>query len=156
VPLSQSPDAATDLPFIDEHEMLVSAPALEVWRTLTKRMSRPQQGRGAIAFLLAAQPRRASGTPLEEGATLPGFKVTESVPGRLLELTGQHRFSRYRLVLTLAEQPDRTLLRARTYARFPGLLGLVYRQLVIGSGGHRLVVIRMLRAVRDHAEKRAD
>jgi hypothetical protein len=157
VSLSQSPGAATDLPFIDEHEMLVSASALEVWRTLTKRMSRPQRGRNeAIALLLAAQPRRAAGTPLEKGATLPGFKVTEAVPGRLLELTGQHRFSQYRLVLTLAAQPGGTLVRARTYARFPGLHGFVYRQLVIGSGGHRVVVRRMLRAVRHHAEKRAD
>jgi hypothetical protein len=87
---------------------------------------------------------------------MPLFEVTEALPGRLLELTGRHRFSQYRLVMTLAAQPDGTLLRARTYARFPGLDGFVYRQLVIGSGAHRAAVKRTLRAVRRLAEKRAD
>jgi hypothetical protein len=36
---------------------------------------------------------------------------------------------------------------ARTWAEFPGPAGAAYRALVIGSGGHRLVVRRMLRRV---------
>ena len=38
-------------------------------------------------------------------------------------------------------------LRARSWAEFPGLGGAVYRTLVIRSGGHRLIVRRLLRQV---------
>jgi len=40
---------------------------------------------------------------------------------------------------------DGEVLRARTEAAFPGLLGRLYRAAVIGSGGHRLVARRLLR-----------
>lgn len=140
-------------PFVDEHEVRVSAPVLVVWRTLTERLSGAQNGRRvAFAHLLGTEPRRPSGTFPEEGATLAGFKVTESVRGKLLELTGRHRFSRYRLVLTLAEQAGATVVSARTYARFPGPHGAVYRLLVIGSGAHRVVAQALLRDVRRQAE----
>jgi hypothetical protein len=131
----------------------VSAPAPAVWRSLTGLLGRPRPAAtNAFAHLVAAEPRRASGTLFDEGATLPGFKVTEAVPGRRVRLAGRHRFSQYALVLTLAAQPDGTVLSARTYARFPGLHGAVYRQLVIGSGAHRVFVTRLLRAVRRRAE----
>jgi hypothetical protein len=38
-------------------------------------------------------------------------------------------------------------LRALTFAAFPGVHGKAYRALVIGSGGHRIVVRRMLKRV---------
>jgi hypothetical protein len=69
-------------------------------------------------------------------------------------LTGRHRFSRYALILTLAEQPDGTMLCARTQASFPGLHGSLYRALVIGSGAHRVLVRRLLRTIRRSAEAR--
>lgn len=31
-----------------------------------------------------------------------------------------------------------------TFAKFPGIRGKIYRALVIGSGGHRVMVRRML------------
>lgn len=142
-----------DLPFIDEHRVLVSAPAPAVWRSLTLQITRPRfAGAEALAYLLAAEPRRASGKPLAEGASLPGFTVAEAVPGRRVRLTGRHRYSRYALILTLAAQTDGTTLSARTYAEFPGLRGGVYRRLVIGSGAHRVFVGRLLRTVRRRAE----
>jgi hypothetical protein len=143
------------LPFIDEHHVLVKASALAVWRSLTMQIAGPRQaGAEAFARLVAAEPRRASGTPLDEGATLPGFKVAEAVPGRLVRLTGRHRFSRYALILTLVPQPEGTLLSARSRAEFPGLRGWVYHRLVIASGAHRFLVPRLLRAVRRRAEDR--
>jgi hypothetical protein len=36
---------------------------------------------------------------------------------------------------------------AQTWAAFPGLKGSIYRALVIGSGGHRIVVRRMLKRI---------
>lgn len=146
-------DMDGDLPFIDEHQVHVSTSAPAVWRALTTQLSgRGLGGGAALAHLLAAEPRRASGSGLAEGATLPGFKVAEAAPGRRVRLTGRHHFSRYSLIFTLVTQPDGTVLIARTLAEFPGLRGSAYRWLVIGSGAHRVLVARLLRAVRRQAE----
>ncbi|ALG15688.1 hypothetical protein AOZ06_51140 [Kibdelosporangium phytohabitans] len=104
------------------------------------------------ATLVAAEPARATGTLPDEGATLPGFAVSEAVPEQRLKLSGKHRFSRYELDLILDAEPAATVLRARSSAEFPGLLGSGYRLLVIGTGGHRIIVPRMLRAIRRRAE----
>jgi hypothetical protein len=80
--------------------------------------------------------------------------VTESDQPRRLTLRGRHRFSRYEFRFTITPAgPDRVELHARTTAAFPGLLGRTYRALVIGSGGHALVVRRMLVRVADRAER---
>ncbi|MGR6319091.1 hypothetical protein Q2K19_30500 [Micromonospora soli] len=143
-----------DLPFVDEHRILTPAPVPAVWRALARQLAGSRQrGTVALARLLAATPHARSGTPLDQGATLPGFAVTAAVPGRLVRLTGRHRFSRYALVFTLVGRPDGTLVSARTYAEFPGPHGRLYRLLVIGSGGHRAVVRRMLRDIRRRAER---
>jgi hypothetical protein len=39
------------------------------------------------------------------------------------------------------------VLRAKTYAEFPGLRGRIYRALVIGTGAHVLATNHMLRAI---------
>ncbi|GIH04229.1 hypothetical protein Rhe02_22960 [Rhizocola hellebori] len=140
-----------DLPFVDEHRLLVPAPAPVVWRHLTAQIPRFASS-GSFARLLGAQPQAVWGTPPEQGATLPGFKVAQVVPGHRLVLTGRHRFSRYALILTLTEQPDGTMLLARTQAEFPGFSGGVYRQLVIGSGIHASVVARLLRRISQAAQ----
>jgi len=120
-----------------------------VWRCLIKHLTRRQRDCAqALAHLLAAEPRRASGTALDEGATLPGFRVAQALAGQRLRLTGHHRFSDYELRLLLTTQADGTTVSAQTYAEFPGLHGWVYRQLVIGSGAHRIFVRRLLEAVR--------
>lgn len=137
-----------DLPFIDEHRVLVPAPAPAVWRSLARQFTPARlDGAKALAYLLATDPGRASGTPLDQGATVPGFAVSEAVPDRLVRLTGRHRFSRYALVFSLTAQAGGTLLSAASYGEFPGPHGWAYRQLVIGSGAHRVIVARMLRTI---------
>jgi hypothetical protein len=143
------------LPFVDEHDVLVSAAAEAIWPLLgtAMRSTPPIAGRVAAA-VLGTDPRRESGDPLTPGGALPGFRVREAVPGRRLVLAGRHHFSDYTLTFTLTQRPDGTLLAARTDAAFPGLPGRAYRALVIGSGGHRVAVRRMLGGIRRAAEGR--
>jgi hypothetical protein len=140
-----------DLPFVDEHRVTIAAPAEAVWRALTTLLAHPRTGAEAFAYVLGADPRRASTGPLVEGATLPGFEVAEAVPGRLLRLIGHHRFSRYELSYALDPSSTGTVLSARTRAAFPGLRGTLYRGLVIGSGAHRVLLLRQLESVRRRA-----
>lgn len=146
----------TDLPFIDEHQVLAAAPAAAVWRVLGTRFGGLPPGAATYARLIAADPPRASGTPLTEGATVPGFAVAEAVPERRARLTGRHRFSRYTLDFTLVPESGGTTLSARSYAEFPGLLGGVYRGFVISSGAHRVLVRRLLRTIAARAERTPD
>ncbi|MDQ6710077.1 MAG: hypothetical protein M3Z11_05920 [Candidatus Dormibacteraeota bacterium] len=68
------------------------------------------------------------------------------MPTMRLALRGAHRFSTYALVFELdANGATACTLRAQSWAAFPGLAGRAYRALVIGTGGHRLVVRRLLR-----------
>jgi hypothetical protein len=94
--------------------------------------------------------------PIEVGATIPGFRVSEARPPSLLELEGEHRFARYALTFHLDELgSDRMRLRAETRAEFPGPHGKVYRGLVIGTRGHVVAVRRMLKAIKRRAERPA-
>jgi hypothetical protein len=143
------------LPFVDEHRIHTPVSSAAVWDELTERIVRTRLGISEpFARLLDAEPARATGTLFEPGSTVPGFAVAAVVPGRRLVLTGQHRFSRYALVFVLTDEPDGTLLRARTLAEFPGPAGWGYRQLVIGSGGHKILVGRMVRSIGRAAERR--
>lgn len=142
----------TALGYIDEHDVVVAASPELVWRHLLAAVGRPSRATSALAVLLGAVPRRASGDLLADGATLPGFSVREAVPGDRLVLAGRHRFSEYALVYSLAEELGGTHLRARTHARFPGMGGELYRTVVISSGAHRVLVRRILRDVRHAAE----
>lgn len=152
MPLGNPGDVDNDLPFIDELQVFVPAPASAVWGVLTKQLSHFRHApRVVFAYLLGAEPRRAAGGLLSEGSALPGFAVTEAVPGDRVRLTGRHRFSQYALILSLATRPGGTMLSARSYARFPGPHGFVYRQLVIGSGAHRVVLGGILRTIRRRA-----
>ncbi|HEU0285442.1 MAG TPA: hypothetical protein VFR22_00270 [Nocardioidaceae bacterium] len=142
-----------DLPFVDERRTLVAAPAAAVWRALARQFAdlgrTPAQ---AYAHLVGTVPRQAEGRMFDQGASVPGFRVAVVEPEQWVRLVGRHRFSRYALVLALDPRPDGTLLRAETYAEFPGLHGSAYRALVISSGGHGVMVDRMLRAIRRRAE----
>jgi hypothetical protein len=92
--------------------------------------------------------------PLAEGSTLPGFSVSAAIPGIELVLKGRHRFSRYSLRFRIDElDRDRFRLSAETRAVFPGAFGRGYRALVIGSGGHVLIVRGMLAAIKRRAER---
>ncbi|WP_367324594.1 hypothetical protein [Streptomyces sp. HUAS ZL42] len=145
------------LPRIDEHTTVVAARAADVWRglgeTLVRSFTRPRSAR--YARLVGTADRKASGpSPLIKGSTLPGFHVADAVPERELVLVGGHRFSSYALIFRLDEAgPGHIRLRAETRAAFPGPSGGLYRRLVIGTGGHRILVRRLLTAVRRRSER---
>ncbi|MFF9627231.1 hypothetical protein [Streptomyces griseosporeus] len=142
------------LPFVDAHTTEVAADAGTVWHTLGAALDRSFSGRStAVARALGCADAAPSGPrPLVRGATLGGFRVTAADPGRELALLGRHRFSTYALVFHLTETPSGgTRVRAETWARFPGPAGAVYRAMVIGTGGHKVAVRRMLSSVRRSA-----
>jgi hypothetical protein len=133
-----------ELPFIDDHSQRIDAPADVVWATLLKVLRRELSGATRLARILGCDPARGTAEFNGRlGEALPGFSVVESEPCQRLALGGRHRFARYTWTFTL----EADLLRARTHAAFPGVLGRLYRAAVIGSGGHRLVVRRLLRRV---------
>ena len=143
--------AVSGLPFVDELRVEIEAPVLSVWRGLAVQLA-GSRASAALASVLGTHPRRATGRLFTPGSAVPGFRVTEATAGRRVELLGRHRFARYALVLTLDDRPDRTVLRARTYAEFPGPHGAAYRLLVISSGAHKKVTQHLLTAVRNRAE----
>lgn len=124
--------------FIDEHRIAIGAPRDRVWTALREycATSLMKERGGPLPFLLGTEPRA-------------GFAVSREVKGRRLDLAGEHRFSRYRLVFEIrdSEAEDGTELLARTFADFPGPHGFVYKTLVIGSRGHALTVRRMLQSI---------
>ncbi|MFD3310870.1 hypothetical protein [Streptomyces sp. NPDC058694] len=144
------------LPYRDEHTTVVAAGADDLWRslgdTLDRSFSRP--GASGYARLVGCADRTASGPrPLAEGSAFPGFRVATAVPGRELVLVGRHRFSSYALIFRLEPAgTGRSRLTAETRATFPGPAGGLYRLLVLGTGGHAVVVRRLLAAVRRRAE----
>jgi len=127
----------TDLPHVDDHEVRIAAPpdvVFQVLRHYVESVLGATDG-SLLARLLGTDPPA-------------GFAVAEELPDRLIRLTGRHRFSSYQLVFELDDVPGGTVLRARTYAEFPGLHGRVYRAAVIGSRGHVLATRHILRSVR--------
>jgi hypothetical protein len=146
----------TDLPFVDQHAVLVEASAACAWTAVGAVVSGAftSRGAGVAARALGCSDTQARGSPLERGSTVPGFRVARVEPARDLVLAGEHRFSRYALILRIEQLPDgRTRVRAETHAAFPGLPGQLYRAAVIGTRGHVLVVHRLLAAVRRRAER---
>ncbi len=147
----------TELPFIDEFDTTVEASAPLVFEATARTIGRSFEGSLARAFsgLLGCVHRGTSYTvPPVEGQEANGFRVESVRPPTRLVLEGRHRFAMYRLsffIEPLAE--GRSHLRARTDALFPGFLGAVYRALVIGTGGHEIVVRRMLAGVARRAER---
>jgi hypothetical protein len=144
------------LPFIDEHRRTVAAPASATWEALRSVVAKNMNGLpSALASIWGLEPLRADGSrPLDTGSPLPGFRVVDATPTRRLILDGRHRFSRYRLEFLLDDAPAGTVLRARSYAVFPGPHGAAYRAVIIGSRGHVVAVRRLLRAIAQRAERR--
>ncbi len=141
------------LPYIDEHSIVIGASRERVWGVLASAL-RASLGRTAptpLTRLLGLKPAQSRGErsgTLHPGDALPGFTVAKADIPERLALRGQHRFSRYALTFELDPTGENCCtLRARTWAEFPGLTGRAYRALVIGSGGHRLVVRRLLRNI---------
>ncbi|WP_280443608.1 hypothetical protein [Nocardia brasiliensis] len=115
------------LSYIDEHARSIAANRDRVWQALLKVVCKD---------------------PADPATVPAGFVLDGANAPSKLALSGQHWFSRYALIFEL-DEPDanRTRIRARSLANFPGLHGKIYRALVIGSGGHRLVMRRLLRRI---------
>ncbi|OBF10880.1 hypothetical protein A5730_06585 [Mycobacterium sp. ACS4054] len=121
------------LPYIDEHAITVDAERADTWSALLR--------------VLCRDPGDPSTVP-------PGFVLDEARPPARFALKGRHPFAVYRWVFELDDDPaGGTRVRAATWAAFPGLHGTIYRALVIGSGGHRVVVRRTLKHIAAAAER---
>ncbi|MBC8068158.1 MAG: hypothetical protein IAG13_07480 [Deltaproteobacteria bacterium] len=127
-----------ELPHIDQHAITIAARRDAVWAALERYVGETigTSRLPLLGHLLGTDPPS-------------GFVVAEREPGRRLVLAGRHRFSRYRLVFELEDAVDAaTVLRANSYAVFPGPHGRVYRALVIGTRLHVLATRGILHAVR--------
>ena len=148
--------ASGELPLLDEHVIGSSADPRRVWSALPGGIAAAfDRGRArALAGLLGCRERRADEpfAPIE-GATIPGFRVARSDPPREIALEGRHRFSRYRLTFEIEPRGSGSRIRAVTHADFPGVRGSLYRALVVGSGGHRIVTRRILNSIARRAER---
>ncbi|WP_338757947.1 hypothetical protein V7968_25070 [Nocardia vulneris] len=115
------------LSYIDEHARSIAANRDRVWQALLKVVCKD---------------------PADPATVPTGFVLDVAEAPSKLALSGQHWFARYALIFELDEQDaNRTRIRARSLANFPGLHGKIYRALVIGSGGHRLVMRQVLRRI---------
>ena len=145
-----------DLPLVDEFSTLIAAGPASVWPVLLETLDELSSRAAAVgcARAVGCADRTASGSrPLTVGSTIPGFRVVSAVPERQLALEGSHRFSSYALVFRLEEMSgERSRLRAQTRATFPGPAGGLYRRLVIGTGGHELLVRRLLAGIKRRSE----
>jgi hypothetical protein len=148
------------LPYIDAYVRRIDAPPEQVWEALLTTLRR--QFRGGLprpltaAWGLQETARRGDWKGgVAVGDAITGFAVAAVQPFRLLALRGRHRFSRYELRFEPEPSTSGTvLLTAVTSAVFPGVHGRIYRLLVIGTGGHRVAVRRMLGGVAANADAR--
>jgi hypothetical protein len=115
------------LPYIDEHAITVPADRAATWR--------------AVLQTMCSNP--------DEPETVPfGFTLDTAEQNECFAIKGRHWFAVYRLIFLLSDEPaGGTRVAAQTWAAFPGITGRMYRALVIGSGGHRVVVRNMLKRI---------
>jgi hypothetical protein len=152
-----------DLPFIDVHSRTVDAPPERVWDALAQVMrgwtERPLPKVFAGIGPLLARALACSDTERPTpGVGMPdstvGFHAADSEPPVLVSFQGRHRFSRYALTFRIRPADVAgSVIEAETRAAFPGRGGRLYKQAVIGSRGHVLVVRRMLATVKRLAEE---
>ena len=143
------------LPHIDEHWTEVAAPAERIWEVLEQVLVDATGGsawKRLYAAAVGAHDPTATGRGLAIGTTLVGFHVVAADPPREVLLEGAHRFARYALRFRIEPGTRGAHVGAITDAAFPGLGGMLYRTLVIGSGGHGLVVRWLLRRIKARAE----
>jgi Polyketide cyclase / dehydrase and lipid transport len=103
--------------------------------------------------LIGCRDRQASGPrPLAAGSVVPGFKVTTADPPAEIVLDGVHRFSVYTLTFRVVPTDVGTRLEAHSDATFPGVLGAIYRLLVIDSRFHKLATRSIVTRIRRRVE----
>ena len=147
-----------DLSPIDEHRLTVAASPEVVWDATVESVgasfSAPWPRR--LARLLGTDPALASGWKRPAvGSTIPGFRIVAAHRPDLLVISGRHRFARYGIVFRIEPSAEGARCRAESRANFPGLAGRLYRLGVVGSGGHAVVVRRMLLGIKRAAERSA-
>ena len=144
------------LAFVDEHAVVINAPANNVWLNLSAALDQTFSGSVATTYARVAgcAERSPSGPrPLAIDSTLVGFRVASARPGAELELTGRHRFSVYALSFHMEQaNSGQTRLRARTHANFPGGGGRLYRLLVVRTGFHARSVRHVLKDIQRQTE----
>lgn len=144
------------LPYLDEHEVAAAASPEEVWAALpvVLRDAFDRSRAHRLARILGCEAEGGGGefdgAPAE---SLAGFHVTSTDPPRQIALEGRHRFSRYRLAFEIDPTGSGSRIRAVTHAEFPGVRGALYRAMVVGSGGHRIVTTRILKSIARRAER---
>ncbi|MFI9508257.1 hypothetical protein [Nocardia sp. NPDC052566] len=115
------------LSYIDEHARSVDANRERAWKALLTTMCKD---------------------PADPSTVPAGFVLDSAEAPARLALQGRHWFAKYALIFELDEDgPSRTTVRARSWGDFPGPHGKIYRALVIGSGGHVLMVRMLLRRI---------
>ena len=147
-----------ELPYIDEHSIVIVAPAEVVWDVALEMFGKSFSRTGARSFarLVGCDPAELSEWDRPGvGSSIPGFQIVQADAPHLLVLAGRHRFSRYGIVLRIEPVNGRTTCRFESRAAFPGLHGRLYRFAVVGTHGHVVAVRRLLSAIRRTAELRA-
>ncbi|SDH71242.1 hypothetical protein [Nonomuraea jiangxiensis] len=147
----------SQLPYLDEHATTIAADVHDVWPVLVEAVGRAFSGAATTLYARAigcADHAESGPRPLAEGSTLAGFRVAAAVPGAELALEGRHRFSSYALIFRLERlAPGRSRLIAESRAAFPGWSGGLYRLLVIGTGGHVVLLRHLLSGIRRRSEQ---
>lgn len=144
------------MPYLDTHEVAAFASPEEVWAALPGALQDAFDRSRArhLAGILGCYDRGGhAGFGAARDETLAGFRVARADPPRELALEGRHRYSRYRLAFEIESGGTGTRIRAVTHAEFPGLHGRLYRALVVGSGGHRIMTRRVLKSIARRAER---
>lgn len=151
---------ADELPYIDAHTIEMQATVESVWDEIVQHTLRRF---GAGMGPLGPYATRLAGCPYVEAPppgrdvpeTIVGFRVARAEQPSLIVLAGEHRFARYSLTLRMEPvgSGHASRLTAETRASFPGARGRVYNRFVIGTGGHVIVVMRMLRSIRRRVEQ---
>ena len=140
---------------VDTHGFRTSAPPERVIATVGAILLVAFGSRRArlLARVLGCQ-NRAPTRPfvLEPGAELAGFRVVKTDP-EVVVLAGRHRFSRYGLIFRAGRMAEGTSVSAETKAEFPGILGKIYRVLVISSGAHDRVMRRLMGKLKRRVEE---
>ncbi|PUB24902.1 carbon monoxide dehydrogenase subunit G [Promicromonospora sp. AC04] len=132
----------------DVRTTTIGAPPEVVWRAVLDQVEVLGQPSWYVRVIGCRDTRAAGPRPLGVGSVVPGFRVAAADPPARLVLDGVHRFSVYTLTFRLVPDGAGTRLEAHTDATFPGVLGAIYRLLVIDSRFHKLATRTIVTRIR--------